>query len=104
MRLALDDDLRLARAVSEAALTTEGVYALGTGRFAEAATYGPGEKVIGVVVNPDEVRVHIVARYPPPEPLPALAERIRERVALSAQGRAAMVIVEDVEVSPDANL
>ncbi len=100
----MDDDLRLARAVSEAALTTEGVYALGTGRYVEAATYGPGEKVIGVVVNPNEVRVHIIARYPPPEPLPALAERIRKRVALKAQGRAAMVIVEDVEVSPDANL
>lgn len=104
MRLALDDDLRLARAVSEAALTTEGVYALGTGRYAEAATYGPGEKVIGVVVNPNEVRVHIIASYPPPEPLPALAERIREQVEQRAQGRAAMVVIEDVEVSPVANL
>lgn len=100
----MDDDLRLARAASEAALTTEGVYALGTGRYAEAATYGPGEKVSGVVVGPDEVRVHIIARYPPIEPLPALAERIRERVARSTGGRAAMVIVEDVEVTSDANL
>ncbi|CAA9449308.1 MAG: hypothetical protein AVDCRST_MAG28-1202 [uncultured Rubrobacteraceae bacterium] len=104
MRLALDDDLRLARAASEAALATEGVHALGTGRYAEAATYGPGEKVVGVVVNPNEVRVHIIARYPPPEPLPALAERIRERVAQRAQGRATTVVVEDVEVSPVANL
>lgn len=100
----MDDDLKLARAVSEAALTTEGVYALGTGRYAEAATYGPGEKVSGVVVGPDEVRVHVVARYPPTESLPALAERIRERVALRAGGRAAMVVVEDVEVTRDANL
>jgi hypothetical protein len=100
----LDDDLRLARAVSEAALTTEGVYALGTGRYVEAATYGAGEKVTGVVVNPDEVRVHIVARYPPAESLLALAERIRERVAPRAGNRTATVIVEDVEVSQDANL
>lgn len=100
----MDDDLRMARAVSEAALTTEGVYALGTGRYVEAATYGAGEKVTGVVVNPDEVRVHIVARYPPAEPLLALAERIRERVALRAGNRVATVIVEDVEVSQDANL
>lgn len=100
----MDDDLRLARAVSEAALATEGVYALGTGRYAEAATYGPGEKVSGVVVSPDEVRVHIVARYPPAEPLPALAERIREQVARSAGGRPAMVIVEDVEETRDATL
>ncbi|MCA1729689.1 MAG: hypothetical protein LC751_09865 [Actinobacteria bacterium] len=100
----MDDDLRLARAVSEAALTTEGVYALGTGRYVEAATYGAGEKVTGVVVNPDEVRVHIVARYPPAESLLALAERIRERVAPRAGNRTATVIVEDVEVSQDANL
>ena len=100
----MDDDLRLARAVSEAVLTTEGVYALGTGRYVEAATYGAGEKVTGVVVNPDEVRVHIVARYPPAESLLALAERIRERVAPRAGNRTATVIVEDVEVSQDANL
>ncbi len=100
----MDDDLQLARAAAEAALATEGVYALGTGRYAEAATYGPGEKVTGVVVGPDEVRVHIVARYPPPEPIPALAERVRERVASRAGGRAMTVVVEDLKVVPDENL
>ncbi len=100
----MDNDLQLARAVSEAALTTEGVYSLGTGRYAEAATYGPGEKVIGVVVGPDEVRVHIVVRYPLSESIPALAERVRERAALSAGGRATMVVVEDLEVVRDENL
>ena len=96
--------MRLARAVSEAALATEGVYSLGTGRYAEAATYGPGEKVTGVVVGPDEVRVHIVVRYPPTEPIPALAERVRERAASRAGGRATMVVVEDLEVVRDENL
>ncbi len=100
----MDDDLQLARAAAEAALATEGVYALGTGRYAEAATYGPGEKVTGVVVGPDEVRVHIVVRYPPPEPIPALAERVRERAASRAGGRAMTVVVEDLEVVPDENL
>jgi len=100
----LDDDLRLARAISEAALATEGVYSLGTGRYVEAATYGPGEKVTGVVVGPDEVRVHIVVRYPPPEPIPALAERVRERAAPNAGGRATTVVVEDLEVVRDENL
>jgi hypothetical protein len=100
----LDDDLQLARVAAEAALATEGVYALGTGRYAEAATYGPGEKVTGVVVGPDEVRVHIVVHYPPPEPIPALAERVRERVASRAGGRAMTVVVEDLEVVPDENL
>jgi hypothetical protein len=100
----LDDDLRLARTVSEAALATEGVYSLGTGRYVEAATYGAGEKVTGVVVSPDEVRVHIVVRYPLPEPIPALAERVRERAASRAGGRATTVVVEDLEVVPDENL
>ena len=100
----MDDDLRLARAVSEAALATEGVYSLGTGRYVEAATYGPGEKVTGVVVGPDEVRVHIVVRYPLPEPIPALAERVRERAASRVGGRATTVVVEDLEVVRDENL
>jgi hypothetical protein len=100
----LTDDLQLARAVSEAALATDGVYSLGIGRYAEAATYGAGEKVTGVVVNPDEVRVHIVARYPLAEPIPALAERIRERVASRAGGRPTTVVVEDLKVMQDENL
>lgn len=100
----MDDDLRLARAVSEAALATEGVYSLGTGRYVEAATYGSGEKVTGVVVGPDEVTVHIVVRYPLPEPIPDLADRVRERAASRAGGRVATVVVEDLEVVRDENL
>jgi uncharacterized alkaline shock family protein YloU len=100
----LIDDLQLARAVSEAALTTNGVYSLGTGRFAEAATYGAGEKVSGVVINPGEVRVHIVARYPLVEPIPALAERVRERVNSRVEGRITTVVIEDLEMVRDENL
>lgn len=99
-----EDLLQLARAVQDATLATEGVASLGTGRWAEAATYGAGEKVTGVVVDSNEVRVHIVARYPPPEPLPALAERIRERVVPRVGGRATTVVVEDIEVVHDENL
>ena len=99
-----NDDLQLARAASEAALATDGVYALATGRFVEIATYGAGEKITGVVVNPHEVRVHIVARWPLPEPIPALAQRVREKVAPGARGRATTVVVEDVEVVRDENL
>lgn len=98
------DDLQMAKAVQDTALATEGVASLGTGRWAEAATYGAGEKVTGVVVSPDEVRVHIVANYPPPEPLQELAERVRERVASRAGGRPALVVVEDIEVIRDENL
>lgn len=98
------DDLQLARAVSEAALTTDGVYSLGTGRYAEAATYGAGEKVSGVIVNDDEVRVHIVVRYPLDEPIPVLAERVRERVKSRVEGRTTTVVVEDLEMVRDENL
>ncbi|MDQ3941770.1 MAG: hypothetical protein M3254_01530 [Actinomycetota bacterium] len=98
------DDLRLARTVSEAVLATDGVYSLGSGRYAEAATYGAGAKVTGVVVSPDEVRVHIVARYPLAAPIPVLAERIRERVAPRTEGRATTVVFEDLEVVQDENL
>jgi hypothetical protein len=56
------------------------------------------------VVGPDEVRIHIVVRYPPPEPIPALAERVRERAAPNTGGRATTVVVEDLEVVRDENL
>ena len=98
------DDLQLARAVSEAVLATEGVYSLGVGRYAEAATYGVGEKVTGVVVGSDDVRVHIVASYPLVEPIPALAERVRDRVASEVEGRTTTVVVEDLEVTQDEGL
>ncbi len=98
------DDLQLARAVSEAVLATEGVYSLGVGRYAEAATYGAGEKVTGVVIGRDDVRVHIVAYYPLSEPIPALAERVRDRVAPEVEGRTTTVVVEDLEVAQDEGL
>ncbi|MDP9426366.1 MAG: hypothetical protein M3P37_10135 [Actinomycetota bacterium] len=98
------DDLQLARAVRETALATAGVHSMGSGRYAEAATYGAGEKVTGVVVDPSSVRVHIIARYPLTEPIPSLAERVRERVALRTEGRPAMIVVEDLEVEQNENL
>ena len=98
------NDLQLARALSEAVLATEGVYSLGVGRYAEAATYGVGEKVTGVVVGSDDVRVHIVASYPLVEPIPALAERVRDRVASEVEGRTTTVVVEDLEVAQDEGL
>ncbi len=98
------DELQLARTVSEAVLATEGVSSLGVGRYAEAATYGAGEKVTGVVVSLDEVRVHIVAHYPLSEPIPALAERLRDRVASEVEGRTTTVVVEDLEVAQDVGL
>ena len=77
---------------------------MGRGRYVEAATYEGSEKVSGVVVGPEEVEIHIVARYPLPKPIPEIAENIRERVAPQAGGRKMRVIVEDLEVSEDESL
>lgn len=98
------DELQLARAASEAALATEGVHSLGTGRYVEAATYEGSEKVTGVVVRPDEIEIHIVARYPLPKPIPEISRSIVERVSSQAGGRRTTVVVEDIEMEPDENL
>jgi uncharacterized alkaline shock family protein YloU len=100
----LADGIELARAASVAALATEGVYSLGRGRFVEAATYEGSEKVSGVVVTPEDLEIHIVARYPLPKPIPEIAENIRERVASEAGGRKTMVVVDDLEVMGDEGL
>lgn len=92
------DDLQLARAASEAALATDGVHSLGSGLFVEAATYGVGEAVSGVVVTDSRVEVHIVAEYPLPKPIPEIADSVKENVAPEVEGREIAVIVEDLEV------
>ena len=76
----------------------EGVAALGTGRFAEAATYEGGEKVTGVVVKDGEVEVHVILSYPLPKPVPQIAGEVAERVSSDTGGRRATVVVEDLEV------
>ena len=98
------EGIELARAAAGAALATEGVHSLGRGRYAEAATYEGSEKVSGVVVGPEDLEIHIVARYPLPRPIPEIAESIRERVALEAGGRKTMIVVEDLEVAEDERL
>jgi uncharacterized alkaline shock family protein YloU len=100
----LSDGIQLARAASIAALATEGVHSMGRGRYAEAATYEGSEKVLGVVVGPEDLEIHIVARYPLPRPIPEIAEDIRERVAPQAGGRRTRVVVEDLEVGEDERL
>ena len=92
-------ELLLARAAVQAALATEGVHSMGRGRYVEAATYEGNEKVTGVVVNPDEVEIHIVVRYPLPKPIPEITRSIIERVVSQAGDRKITVIVEDLEVA-----
>lgn len=96
-----EDDLLLARSVSTAVLATEGVHSLGSGRYVEAATYGGGEKVTGVVVSPGEIEVHVIARYPLTVPIPSLGERIREKIASTAGGRVTTVVFDDLALEGD---
>ena len=77
---------------------------MGRGRFAEAATYEGGEKVSGVVVKPEELEIHIVARYPLPKPIPEISRSIMERVAPQVGGRRTTVVVEDLEVAEDESV
>jgi hypothetical protein len=77
---------------------------MGRGRYVEAATYEGSEKVSGVVVDPEDLEIHIVARYPLPRPIPEIAETIRERVAPQAGGRRIRVVVENLEVGEDERL
>jgi len=100
----LADGIELARAASVAALAIEGVHSMGRGRYAEPATYEGSEKVSGVVVGPEDLEIHIVARYPLPRPIPEIAESIRERVAPEAGGRKTTVVVDDLEVADDESL
>lgn len=72
---------------------------MGRGRYVEAATYEGNEKVAGVVVDPGEVEVHIVASYPLPKPIPEITRNIMERVAPQAGDRRIVVVVEDLEVA-----
>ena len=59
------------------------------GRFAEAATYGPGEKVGGVVVGRAggalDIEVHVCALYADSLVLPELAARVRSAVRQSVE-------------------
>jgi uncharacterized alkaline shock family protein YloU len=100
----LATDIQLARAASVAALATEGVHAMGRGRFVEAATYEGAEKVSGVVVDPEKVEIHVVVRWPLPKPIPEIAGSIRERIAPEAAGRRTIIMVDDLEVGADENL
>ena len=77
---------------------------MGRGRYVEAATYEGSERVTGVVVDPEDLEIHIVATYPLPRPIPEIAENIRERVAPQAGGRKTRVVVEDLEVGEDEHL
>ena len=104
-------ELGLARAVAAAVRGVPGVADVSPGRFAEAATYGPGEVVRGVVVQQVAgalaVEVRLRARYAPTLVLPALADRVRRAVRAAAQAAGAApvgridVAFDDLRIGED---
>jgi len=82
-------EVNLARAVVVAVRAIPGVVDVSPGLFAEAATYGPAERVTGVVVSRVggalDIQVHVCARYTDSLVLPELAARVRIAVRQSVE-------------------
>ncbi len=82
-------DVSIARAIVAAVRSVPGVADVSPGRFAEAATYGPGEKVRGVAVSQAagalDIEVHLCALYTDTLVLPELAARVRSAVRQSVE-------------------
>ena len=83
-------EVSIAQAIRAAVRRVPGVADLSPGRFAEAATYGPGEKVLGVAVGRAagalDIEVHLCALYADSLVLPQLAARVRSAVRQSVEG------------------
>jgi len=83
-------EVSIARAIVAAVRGVPGVADVSPGRFAEAATYGPGEKVPGVVVGRAasalDIEVHLCALYADSLVLTDLAARVRSAVRQSVGG------------------
>jgi hypothetical protein len=77
---------------------------MGSGCLAEAATYWVGRKIVGVVVRPDALEVHVVARYPEGFPLANLDRHLRERLEPLARDRLVNIVIEDLTTDVDTEI
>ncbi|MBA3551529.1 MAG: Asp23/Gls24 family envelope stress response protein [Actinobacteria bacterium] len=94
--MAIDPD-----AVVTAALSCPSVAAMASGRREEVATYLPGRRVPGLRISPQEVEVHVVARWG--VFLPAMGPEVQSAVAPLAGGVPVTVFVDDIQ-SPSEEL
>jgi uncharacterized alkaline shock family protein YloU len=102
------NEVSIARAMAATVRRVPGVADVSPGRFAEVATYGPGETVRGVVVDQSagalDIEVHLCARYADSLVLPELAARVRSAVRQSVEAlgagsvRRIDVAVDDLRV------
>jgi hypothetical protein len=83
-------DVSIAQAIVAAVRALPGVADVSPGRFAEAATYGRGERVLGValgrVAGAFDIEVHLCALYSDSLILPELAARVRSTVRQTVEG------------------
>ncbi|MGI8575359.1 MAG: hypothetical protein ACR2MA_08445 [Egibacteraceae bacterium] len=89
--------VQLAGQVGERALALTGVLELDGGVLGEFSTYGNGQRVRGVLVRigaAPRVTVRLIAALG--EPLPALAEQLRDRVEDVLPGARIDVAITDV--------
>src|SRR3954451_10594731 len=74
-------EVSLARAVVAAVRAVSGVVDVSPGQIPEAATYGPRDRVAGVIVSRAggvlDIEVHVSVRYTDTLVLPELATRVR---------------------------
>lgn len=84
-----------AQEVADAVTAIDGVTGLYGGAFGEIATYLPGSRVSGVVLDDDTADVHIVVDMT--RDLRGVADRVRDVVA-ELTGLPANVTVEDITV------
>lgn len=87
----------LVDSIAAAVTVVEGVAALHSGMFGEAATYLPGRRVAGIRLADDGTQVHISLLFG--YPLRPTAEAVRDAVAPLVAGPV-HVTVEDVVRAP----
>lgn len=87
----------LAQAVAEAVSAVPGVARLSPGGVVEVATQFAGGKVVGILLTPTAVRVHVVIdRVPVPLVAAAVSQAARRALDRLADSRAVDVVVDDI--------
>ncbi len=96
-------DITLARTIADAVRALPEVVALDGGPLGAQATYGRGERVMGVRLRPDgdpqRIEVRVVLRYTREPTLNIIAERIRQRVRQTLERLGAPYTTVDVIIA-----
>ncbi len=83
-----------ADALAAAVLACPLVAGLHGGAHGHVATYLPGRRVAGIVLTPQQVRVHVTGRYP--ATMTEIADQVRAAATPHAAGLPVWVTIEDL--------